>query len=129
VARIDNSQQKRLAQDRKQKEIVTKMRARSVKEMHVGSLIADHDLRTKMKKVKEFLEDGHPVRVIFMSPDAESHEKNPMALDQAILKTLELVEKDASTVQPIQSRNRLRKDLLFNPKPRDDQKSAPSPKK
>ena len=35
--------------------------------------------------------------------------------DQAILQVLELIEKDASTVQPLKTKSMLRKDILVSP--------------
>ena len=38
-----------------------------------------------------------------------------MIQDQAILRVLELIEKDASTVQPLKTKSILRKDILVSP--------------
>ena len=37
-----------------------------VKEMKVGLKIEDHDLNFKVKRMKEFLQDGHKVKVVIM---------------------------------------------------------------
>ena len=99
----------------KQKEIKAKVKSRLVKEMHIGCSIEPHDLSTKLSKIKEFLEDSHPVKVSFIA-NKKMIEKNPVAIDQIALKVLEMIEKDASTVQPLPQKALLRRDMLFNPK-------------
>jgi len=47
----------------KEKEKKVHQKARTLKEMFVGAGIDPHDLGIKMNKVKEFLADGHPVKV------------------------------------------------------------------
>ena len=118
VCRIDDAGAKKRITEKKQKEIRANQKARSVKEMHIGSCIEGHDLNTKLTKVRDFLESQHPVRVSFIA-DAKSLEKNPLSLDEIILKVLEILEKDAGTVQPMPVRTRLRRDILFNPKALD----------
>jgi translation initiation factor IF-3 len=116
VCRLGDAGAKKRIVEKKQKEIRATQRARSVKEMHIGSSIFENDLNTKLNKVKEFLESFHPVRVSFIA-DAKVLEKNPLSLDEIILKVLQLLEKDAGPVQPMPVRSRLRRDILFNPKP------------
>lgn len=40
-----------------------KQKASSLKQIRFGLKIGDHDLQIKIKKIKEFLEDGHKVRI------------------------------------------------------------------
>ena len=58
---------KRAEQEKKTKEIRAKNRTKVIKEIHVGCNIGPHDLEVKMNKVREFLDNGHPVRVSFIS--------------------------------------------------------------
>lgn len=116
VCRLDDSIKKKLVVEKKAKEIKANTKARELKEIHLGSQIAPHDLVTKMNKVKEFLDDGHPVKVSFIV-DAKVMEKDPLALDQVILKVLEMLEKDASSVQPLQSKSHLRREFIVSKTP------------
>lgn len=47
----------------KEKEKKARIATKSVKEMMIKAGIDPHDLQTKMRKVRQFLEDGHPVKL------------------------------------------------------------------
>ena len=115
VCRIDDSQLKKKSIENKRKEIQTKEKSHTIKEIHIGCSIESHDLSTKLNKIRQFLSNRHPVRVSFIS-NKKLLEKNPLAIDQIVLKVLEMIEKDASTVQPLPQKAQLRKDILINPK-------------
>lgn len=70
---------KRVEQEKKIKEMRAKDKSKAIKEIHVGCNIGPHDLGVKMNKVREFLEDGHPVRVSFISKPRQLT-ANPLAL-------------------------------------------------
>ena len=70
---------KRAEQDKKAKEMRAKAKSKAIKEIHVGCSIGPHDLEVKMNKVREFLDDGHPVRVSFISKP-RLLAANPLAL-------------------------------------------------
>ena len=111
VCRLDDAGLKKLTLQKKTKELKAKAKAKELKEIHIGSQIAPHDLITKMSKVKEFLETAHPVKVAFIA-EAKTLEANPLVLDQVILKVLDMLEKDASSVQPLLTKSPLRKEFI-----------------
>ena len=115
VCKVENSGLLRLEKEKKVKEIKARAKTRAVKEMHVGCNISSHDLDVKMNKVREFLDSKHPVKISFIGKPKEIA-VNPLAVDQVIMKVLELLEKDASTVQPLRTKSMLRKDVLFSPR-------------
>lgn len=47
----------------KEKEKKARLATKSMKEMLIKAGIDPHDLQTKMRKVRQFLEDGHPVKL------------------------------------------------------------------
>lgn len=53
----------RYEQERKQREAKAKSKASEIKEVRLSRKIDEHDLSTKAKRAKEWLEDGDKVRV------------------------------------------------------------------
>jgi translation initiation factor IF-3 len=89
-------------------------KARVVKEIFIGAGIDPHDLGTKMNHAKEFLSNGHPVRIVVVAKK-QNLKDNPMAVEEVTLKILESIEKFVSSVQqPTQSP--MRSEFLLNPK-------------
>ena len=101
----------------KLKEIKQNQKARALKEMFVGGGIDKHDLGIKMKKVIEFLGDGHPVRV-FVTVKKYRIKTDPFCVEETTLKILELVEDYVASVQQPENFSNLRKDFTLNPKPK-----------
>lgn len=104
---------------KKEREVKTALiqKHRALKEMVIGVGIDPHDLGHKIKKVINFLEMGHAVRVT-VSAKRKQIEENTFAMDETVLKVLELVETKVSTVQqsPLYGN---KKEFLLNPKPQN----------
>lgn len=113
VCRLDNAGLKKLTMQKRIKEVKAKVKARELKEIHIGTQIAPHDLETKLGKVREFLGTGHPVKVSFIALP-KVFLANPLTLDQIILQVLEMLEKDGCSVQPLLTRSHLRKELIVS---------------
>ena len=97
------------------KEIRVNAKARSLKEMFIGGGIDKHDLGIKMKKVIEFLSDGHPVR-IFVTAKKLRLKVEPFCVEETTMKVLEAVEDHVQSVQQPESATSSRKDFTLNPK-------------
>ena len=99
----------------KAKEIRINAKARSLKEMFIGGGIDKHDLGIKMKKVIEFLSNGHPVR-IFVTAKKLRLKLEPFCVEETTMKVLEAVEEHVQSVQQPESATASRKDFTLNPK-------------
>ena len=89
-------------------------KARSLKEMFVGGGIESHDLETKLNKVKQFLDEGHPVKISVLGPNAILA-KNPLAMEEVTLKVLEGLEDMVGSVQQSKISSN-KKEFILNPK-------------
>ena len=70
-----------------------------------------------MNKVKEFLTNGHPVKIAVTTKSQEL-KSNPTILEAAVNKVLDLSKEIAGSIQPSPDRSPLRRDFLLNPKPK-----------
>jgi translation initiation factor IF-3 len=64
VCRILDYSKYKYEQEKKRKEESKKQKAQEVKEIRFRLFIDDHDYQVKMRKIREFLEDRHKVRVV-----------------------------------------------------------------
>jgi translation initiation factor IF-3 len=64
VCRILDYSKYKYEQEKKRKEESKKQKAQEVKEIRFRLFIDDHDYQVKMRKIREFLEDKHKVRVV-----------------------------------------------------------------
>ncbi|MGB9877412.1 MAG: translation initiation factor IF-3 [bacterium] len=64
VCRILDYSKYKYEQDKKRKEEAKKQKAQEVKEIRFRLFIDDHDYQVKMRKIREFLEEKHKVRVV-----------------------------------------------------------------
>lgn len=64
VCRILDYSKYKYEQDKKRKEESKKQKTQEVKEIRFRLFIDDHDYQVKMRKIREFLEDRHKVRVV-----------------------------------------------------------------
>ena len=117
IARLEDFGKMMQQKTVKLKEIKQNQKARALKEMFVGGGIDKHDLGIKMKKVIEFLGDGHPVRV-FVTVKKYRIKTDPFCVEETTLKILELVEDYVASVQQPENFSNLRKDFTLNPKPK-----------
>lgn len=92
-----------------------KERERSVKEMFISAGIGPHDLLTKVNKIKDFLDEGHPVKVFLVVENVEL-KKNPLALEEITLKFLESIENHVGTMQQPTSNSVNKREFTLNPK-------------
>lgn len=72
-------------------ELKARERARTLKEIVIGALIDPHDLEHKVKRIKDFLESGHPVKLTISILPKEI-KTNPTALGSAALRVISAVE-------------------------------------
>lgn len=111
VCKIDDSG-KTIIRKRK-KEAAPK--SKPVKEVFFTSVIGDHDLEIKVKRVKQFLVDKHKVKVA-VTTKPQLHRKNPLALEETVLKILKMIENDVSTINQTAPVDPHRRDFTLNPK-------------
>ena len=100
----------------KRKEQKVAAKSRSLKEMFVKGGIDVNDLNTKVRKIKEFLEVGHPVKVVVLAKK-DILRRNPYAIDETTLKIVELVEDYVNTIKQGRASSAFRSDFLLSPKP------------
>lgn len=124
IARLEDFGKMMQKKNVKLKEIRVNQKARAVKEMSVGGGIDKHDLGIKMKKVIEFLAEGHPVRV-FVTVKKYRLKTDPYCVEETTMKVLELVEDYVASVQQPENFSNMRKDFILNPKPKPEQQNAP----
>ena len=112
---IDSKQQ--VVEDFKKKRTrqLNASKAKPVKEIFISAGIDSHDLATKMKRIKEFLDEGHQVKV-GVTAKRKLMEKDGLILEQSTLKILELAEEFVGTITPTTSNSPLRRDFILNPK-------------
>jgi translation initiation factor IF-3 len=116
VCKLVDVEQKRVEDIKKVKlRKASSTKAKVMKEVFISTCIDPHDMVTKVNRVKGFLADGHQVKVSVVASKADL-EKNSLALDQSILKVIELSEDAVSTIQPTPSNSSMRKDFIMNPK-------------
>ncbi|MBI4100311.1 translation initiation factor IF-3 [Candidatus Microgenomates bacterium] len=63
VCRLIDFKKFRYLQARKEREERKKVKAVDLKEVQMGPFVADHDLATRLERIKEFLTDGDRVKV------------------------------------------------------------------
>ena len=78
--------------EKKEKQAKKKQKKQVVKEMKFRLRIDDHDFNTKLKKIREFLEDGYKVRVVvmFLGRDIMFKEQGTELLNRIIAQTSDL---------------------------------------
>jgi len=119
VCRLDDYGLKLKDSKQKLKIKRAKERERSVKEMFISSGIEPHDFQTKVNKIKDFLDEGHPVKVFLVVENTEL-KKNPLALEEITLKFLESIENHVGTMQQPQSISVNKREFTLNPKPKKE---------
>lgn len=98
----------------KKKEIKVNQKSRGLKEIFIGGGIDPHDLGIKLRKVREFLADGHPVKIA-VTALKKALKNNPFCVEETTIKVLEEVEDNVASVQQGVSSN-TRKLFTLNPK-------------
>lgn len=94
-----------------------KVTVKQRKEIQIGAGIARHDLESKISKIKELLNDGHPVKIIVAIKNKKSAARlEPDAMDVMILNVLEYLGNEAASVQTLESNIPTRRDLIVTPK-------------
>lgn len=76
VCRIMNHGKYMFEKSKREKEQRRQSKANEMKEMRLSPNIGQHDLEVKSKKVKEFLEDGHKVKITMRFRGREFAKKN-----------------------------------------------------
>ena len=115
VCRLANFGHMLMEKRSKEKEKKTSQKAKALKEIYIRAGIDPHDLGIKLNKCRDFLEDGHQVKIVLMVNKA-TLAGNPLALDETTLKVIESLETHAGTVQQPSQLNPMRKDFTISPK-------------
>ena len=100
---------------KKNKEQRVADKSRSLKEMFVKGGIDTNDLNTKVRKIREFLEVGHTVKVVVLAKK-DILRRNPYAIDETTLKIIEMVEDHVNTIKQGRASSAFRSDFLLSPK-------------
>mmetsp|Transcript_26471 Transcript_26471/g.25345 ORF Transcript_26471/g.25345 Transcript_26471/m.25345 type:complete len:218 (-) Transcript_26471:182-835(-) len=98
VCKLDNFGKVHMKSVEKKKEIKINQKSRGLKEIYIGGGIDPHDLGIKLKKVKEFLADGHPVKIA-VTALKRALKNNPFCVEETTIKVLEEVEDSVGSVQ------------------------------
>jgi translation initiation factor IF-3 len=98
----------------KKREIKVNQKSRGLKEIYIGGGIDPHDLGIKLRKVKEFLASGHPVKIA-VTALKKALKNNPFCVEETTIKVLEEVEDSVASVQQGVSSN-TRKLFTLSPK-------------
>ena len=64
VARFGDASKERFLEQRRQRAQLKALRSRKIKQIRLGAKIEEHDLETKMRHVRDFLEHGSTVKII-----------------------------------------------------------------
>lgn len=100
-------------------------KSKSMKEIVVVAGIDPHDLETKLLKIKDFLEEGHAVKVLLTSKKrTKSTSPLLVPLDDLSAKIIEMVGESAGSLQNKRVYSPARQDFILNPR---SQKSALGP--
>lgn len=80
--------------EKKEKLAKKKQKKQVVKEMKFRLRIDDHDFNTKLKKIRDFLEDGQKVRVVvmFLGRDIMFKDKGKELLEKVIAQTTDIAK-------------------------------------
>lgn len=78
--------------EKKEKEAKKKQKKQSLKEMKFRLRIDDHDFNTKVRKIRDFLEEGQKVRVVimFLGRDIMFKDKGKELLDKVVEDTKDI---------------------------------------
>ena len=98
VCKIENHQLVQVEKKSKKKEIKAAEKARTVKEIFIAAGIASHDFDVKIAKLKEFIEQKHPVRIAIILKKT-SLKKNPLGLEETTLQLLQRIENLPMNIQ------------------------------
>lgn len=79
VCRILNYGKYKFEQKKREKAAKRNLVTVDTKEIQIGSAIALHDMETKARKVKEFLEDDHCVKIVMRLYGREAYDRNLIA--------------------------------------------------
>jgi len=80
--------------EKKEKLAKKKQKKQALKEMKFRLRIDEHDFNTKLKKIREFLEDDYKVRVVimFLGRDILFKERGKEILDRVVSKTSDIAK-------------------------------------
>lgn len=84
VVKIIDFQKFKYLEDKKEKEARKHTKQTELKEVRFSPFIGEHDLQTGLKKVKEFLKDGHLVKIsiVFTGRQMAHQEFGPKLLER-----------------------------------------------
>jgi translation initiation factor IF-3 len=115
------------------KEIKKKEREKAQKEMLLKAGIDLHDFETKMKRVKEFLEDGHPVKIVIQDKKKAiislKKNMNALGIEETTLMMLESIESLPIVVHQMDDRsgNNSRREFNLLPKAKNTASGGAAP--
>lgn len=113
MCRIDSLGRIILDKKEKEKEMRISQKSSAPKEIRLGADIDKHDLEIKVKHIKQFLDDGHPVRVVL---SLKKYKDEPLEkLDTITVKVLDYLKGPGISVQKFDDPDsEKRRDLLFS---------------
>ncbi len=98
---------------KKEKEARKKQKNVQLKEVRLRTRIADHDLEVKLKRIRDFLEDGDKVQLTVMFSGREMQHKD---LGLAVLEKVKEKVSDIATIEGRIASMGTRSFLTLNPK-------------
>jgi translation initiation factor IF-3 len=131
VCRLGNYGILVMEKKKKVKEIKKKEKARAQKEILIKAGIDLHDFQTKLNRVKEFLEDGHPVKIVIQDKKKAilslKANMNALGIEETTLKMLESIENLPIVVHQMddKSGNNSRREFNLTPKAKVASAGAP----
>lgn len=113
VCKIINFAKFRYELSKKEKEARKKQKNVQLKEVRLRTRIAEHDLEVKLKKIRNFLEDGDKVQLTIMFSGREMQHKD---LGFAVLEKVKEKVSDIATIEGRIASMGTRSFLTLNPK-------------
>jgi len=111
---------------KKEKESKKKQKNIQLKEVRLRTRIADHDFDVKLKKIRDFLEDGDKVQITVMFSGREMQHKD---LGLAVLERVQTAVEDIAVVEGKLSSMGTRSFATLTPKKKDSKNKKENIKK
>ena len=115
---------KKFISDTARKERVVARNTRVMKEMHLTTAIEPHDLKTKVNKIKAFLQDKHQVKVVIQFKPPTTIHKKPVTIDEILVSILTTLEHYVSNVNQLSAVVRTKRELILSPSSKPIPKTA-----
>lgn len=115
---------KKFISDAQRKERIMARNMRVMKEMHLTTAIEPNDLKTKINKIKSFLQDKHQVKVVIQFKPPMTILKKPVTIDEILVNILTPLEHYVSNINQLSAVVRTKRELILSPSSKPVPKSV-----